>query len=353
MEASQRNFGKYDIDPEGVLVDRQFGELVQVAHGLPFPEIDPSDPRAGAKIMENFAFQRYRMNSYMSGESGRTIWIDGKNGQERYVQTCGRNLFYIGRTGEPLRNPNNFSECEMNPVIAPMDLRGVVSMNWRYNDEREDTAFSYLPMLRRVTRVSAASRSDPFLGSDACIDDNWLFGGKNASFEWKLAQEKTILVPFESSNKLTLKEIPEEGKLLPNTSTQFGFEIKGWQGMAYALINPVYCPQPVWVLDGKPKDPYYNYGNHDFYVDKETFTIVYKVVYDKAGEYWKTTRAVQNYAVAPNGMTSIGAFHIYHSLDDRTKHATPSRMENIFMDLPLKRLGPQYFTTASMLQLTK
>ncbi len=250
-------------------------------------------------------------------------------------------------------NPNNFSELEMNPVVAPMDLRGVITMNWRYNDQREDTSFSFLPMLRRVIRTSAAARSDPFLGSDACLDDNWVFGGKNSSFEWKLVEEKTILAPFESINQLTLKEIPKEGKLLPDTSVKFGFEISGWQGKAYAPVNPLYSPRPSWVLEGNPKDPYYNYGKQFFYVDKETFTIAYKVVYDPAGQYWKITHVVQNYSVAPHGMTSIGAFHVYHTVDDRTKHATVSPMAGIFIDLPLKRLPPEYFTTATMLQLSK
>ncbi len=62
LEASQRNIGKLDIDPEGILIDRQTGERVELIYGLPFPDIDPNDYKAGAKIMENFAFQRYRMN---------------------------------------------------------------------------------------------------------------------------------------------------------------------------------------------------------------------------------------------------------------------------------------------------
>jgi len=353
LEASQKNIGKYDIDPEGIMIDRQSGERVQLCYGLPFPNIDPKDPKAGEKIMENFQFQRFRMNSYFSGPKGRTLWVDGEEGEERYVTTHGQNLFFIGRTGEPLRNPNNFQELEMNPVTGPMDIRGVITMNWRYNDEREDTSFNYLPMLRRVTRVSAASRSDPFMGSDACIDDNWAWGGKNSSFKWKLIGEKTILMPFESPDKLLLREIPDEGKLILETKVKFSFEVEGWQGMAYAVHNVVYTPRPVWVVEGAPKDPYYNYGKHIFYLDKDTFTISYKVVYDKAGQYWKTTHVVQNYSVAFDGTTNIGAFHIYHSLDDRVKHATVSRMDNIFIDLPLKRLSRNYFTTATMLQLSK
>jgi len=58
-------------------------------------------------------------------------------------------------------------------------------MEYTYDDTRDDIAFAYIPMLRRVRRVSAAVRSDPFLGSDFCTDDTDGFFGKNQAMKWK------------------------------------------------------------------------------------------------------------------------------------------------------------------------
>ena len=38
----------------------------------------------------------------------------------------------------------------------------------------------------------------------------------------------------------------------------------------------------------RPKDPYYNYGVQHLWVEAETYGCVWKVIHDKAGDYWKT-----------------------------------------------------------------
>ena len=63
-----------------------------------------------------------------------------------------------------------------------------------------------------------------------------------------------------------------------------------------------------WIVEGTPKDGYYNYGKQIFYIDKVSYSIYFKMIHDKAGQYWKTvygsytaqvTRAGRRYLPLP------------------------------------------------------
>src|SRR6185369_14308052 len=58
-KASAANAGKYSIDAAtGGLIDVSTGAIPQRVFGLPFPQIKPDDPEAGAKVMHNYRFRR-------------------------------------------------------------------------------------------------------------------------------------------------------------------------------------------------------------------------------------------------------------------------------------------------------
>ena len=52
-------------------------------------------------------------------------------------------------------------------------------------------------------------------------------------------------------------------------------------------MNWVWVKHPVYVIEMKAKDPYYNYGPQELWVDSEAFLSAYKIISDKAGKYWK------------------------------------------------------------------
>src|SRR5262250_1761891 len=54
-DATAANEGKYDVEPKQCgLVDKSTGKIPDFVVGMPFPKIDPSDPKAGCKIAWNF-----------------------------------------------------------------------------------------------------------------------------------------------------------------------------------------------------------------------------------------------------------------------------------------------------------
>ncbi len=194
-EETKLNAGKFDLAGDGYLINKATGKYPEEIRGYPFPSIDPKDPSAGQKIMENHENRRNRCAT--SESTGEVNWV-GEGGFERVIIACGNYFYYFNRYNRAHRvpNPNGMLKQDMTFVAAPYDLRGTTSMSWHYQDARESTSFAYLPMLRRVRRISAAARSDPFMGSDACTDDADGYGGKNADMSWRLLEKKTILAGF-------------------------------------------------------------------------------------------------------------------------------------------------------------
>ncbi len=139
-----------------------------------------------------------------------------------------------------------------------------------------------------------------------------------------------------------------------------GFEDPGWQGAKWAPVEGLCSPRPVWIVEGEPKDPYYNFGKIVFYMDKEAKNLWFKMLYDRAGEYWKTLLAVNAFHVSPSGETSIGYLDYYIMVDDKTKHSTHCPLpKKTFAGYPQRIRCPyslvngDLFTTSAMVQLGK
>ena len=42
------------------------------------------------------------------------------------------------------------------------------------------------------------------------------------------------------------------------------------------------------IVEAMPKDPYYNYGRQIFSIEQNSFAPVWKQIYNRSGEYWRT-----------------------------------------------------------------
>ena len=47
LQSRKANTGKYDLDDEHWIVEEETGERTEYIVGIPFPEVDPADPKAG------------------------------------------------------------------------------------------------------------------------------------------------------------------------------------------------------------------------------------------------------------------------------------------------------------------
>ena len=269
-------------------------ELVNWVAGKPFTTIDPSDPKAPVKIMYNFQRTHYfsdDLGLHLVDADTGSLYVDAKGNrhytvERHFVADWLRMLQFQGRLHHEPKpsfedNPDGtFRKSGLYPLIEPFDLKGVGGISYRYQDSlRQDDTWLYLPMLRRVRRMSSAQRSDALFGQDIDVDSYGGYAGQIPWFEWKLLGEKPMLASLHGEN---LPPVPcqkdggmtfcEDWELRPN----------------------------VYVIEGTPTTPNYAYSKRIIFVDKETNFVIYSDLYDQAGELWKVVMQSIRTSKRPN-----------------------------------------------------
>src|SRR6058998_3428669 len=136
-------------------------------------------------------------------------------------------------------NPQNFLYQQLVVVMSPNDLQGTGSLSWRYRDpQKRDSAWAYVPALRRARAVSPANRSDGFLGSDMSQDDGSYFDGKPEDFEWRLTGQGELLLLFDRAGLLERKpnwrQLPGGGTEATDSGRpRLAYQQPGWSGLAW------------------------------------------------------------------------------------------------------------------------
>jgi hypothetical protein len=317
------NVGKYDVDDNGLLVDAKTRKLPGFIDGLPFPEIDESDPNAGTKIMYNKNYYTYAVGNLFV--PFQTKWVGRKTGVERLLVM---DYWVYPMDGyPPAKEESNSESLEMHSIIRalqPFDIKGTNILLWRYRDKKQDSTFAFVPAIRRVRRMSPANRSDAFLGSDFCVDDAWGYGGKVNAFEWKLLRKEPQLVPFYPGPPVELKRNDEGEWATVNPGTHdvyYGFDDEGYQGAPWFPTNLIFLMRPTYILEARAKDKYYNYGTQYLWIDAEFYQPTYKVIHDRSGKYWKTEWQSQlGFQNASKKIRLMGLANMM-AFDDRADHA--------------------------------
>ncbi len=255
----------------------------------------------------------------------QAIWVDADHGYEREV---GCEWLQYPLDGYPPakdeKNRENFERYAIIRVLEPFDIKGTNILLWRYRDKRQDSTFGYIPAIRRVRRMSPANRSDAFIGSDLCVDDAWTFDGKVASFQWKLLRVQEALLPFGDENVQPLEK-NKYGEWQTTKTIKpivFGYQKQGYHGTPWFPTNNVWVKRSAFVIEMKPKDPYYNYGTQYMWVDKDNYWCSFKIIHDRAGKYWKTFWTSQGHFESPDKKLQLVTLATEMSVDDRTRHCS-------------------------------
>jgi hypothetical protein len=372
--ASELNRGRFDINEEGTVVDKATGTRPAIITGQPFPDIDPNDPKAGAKAIWNWFYTLYWEGSFHTNTLINWISRDGLlrriSTDVHYKYYDGQPPFFQQRIGE---NPLNILSRTVGLVKEPADVNGIVNLNWRYRDgDKQDQAWTYVPALRRVRPINPANRSDGLLGSDISLDDGPYFDGKPEDFTYKLVGEGTVLAHYDRpalENGSPIKKI-EPGTPVSDSidSSEVGWRLqspeyqlipsecsstlkaegkcvdwkKGEGLVAWAPIQWALVPRPVWIVEAVPKNPYYLYGKQVMYLDKETGRGYWKNKYD-----WKGN-ALVNYALPQFHVTKVdgepgyvrtggggnAGYAVNYKLDRATVTGMPVRPTEYYIDIP-------------------
>ncbi len=302
--ATKENATTLDVDDRGTIVAKATGEQTSYYYGIPFPNIDPSDPKAAVKIIWN------QFLAYWSGGSSfnkTLVTMLKPDGVDREIIADGWFEFFDGQN-ERYRQPNplNLQSRFLGVATEPADLQGTASLTWRYRDPgKRDSQWAFVPMLRRVRQVSPANRSDGYLGSDISGDDGFFFDGKPEDFTWKLVGKREALRlvdPNAVAGPIELRPAPEGGwiTLTDLNPPTVGYRTKGWTGSSWAPVDPALAKRTVWVVEGVPKDKYYLYGKVELWIDAETWDGAWNRKFAWNGEL------IANYQVLARVNHSVG-----------------------------------------------
>ena len=350
-DASASNEGKYDVEPKQCgLVDKATGKIPDFLIGLPFPDIDKNDPNVACKIAHNFNFA-----GLAGGGGGATFTLNGvdNNGQFRRVKAFIHAMGYQGRLdGQLTDNPENLQGQGIGGAIEPQDVEGVSTLTKRYWDwESQDALWAYVPSTRRARRVNAASRSDPVAGLDIFADDLNCYGGKVEYYRWKLIGEGSVLAPVLSPDPLQQKKVSETRSEVDIPYFKGAYETPGAKGAPWLVVeNLKMIPRPVWILEGQSEDPYYNFGKVIMYMDKDMYRIWWKLVHNRAGEYFYNAMCAYHWSVSQDGTFSTVTPNMVVGVNDKTNRAClAGRYNSQFIEL---NYPEDYFTLSHLTKMS-
>lgn len=332
-ESMTENIGKYDLSDELTIIDAKTENVPAFIKGVPFPKINPDDPGAPAKIIYNGNF--LRQNNGPLRTMFRLTFMNGKSRTlERVIRVNWWSYAFAGwEAARDTPNPDNLEFYDQVLITEPYDMAGTSLMTWRYLDNKPDMLFGYVPAIRRVRRLTPAGRSDAMFGSDFARDDGGYIGydGKISDVEWKLLGEAEILGGFNDKDlqPITVNKDGEwevQGMDNRQKYAAYGYEAYAkdhYKGdvMPWCQTNTVWNKRKVWIIEGRHKNAYYNYGRQIHWVDQENFMVYWKQIFDRADEYWKMFWTTWGMAGTADGKIA-GNMIISIVLDERQQHAT-------------------------------
>jgi hypothetical protein len=325
--ASEANADKFVVDGAGFLIEKATQTYPPFLYGYPFPQINPKDPQAAAKVMYNFSYTLMQADD--ADRFSNLHWVT-PSALERYVEFQGQILFYGSRFSGPIPNPYNTLRRLIIAGVAPYEVVGVVTLEWVYLDPKQwNSLWTFVPALKRVRTLNAANGSDSLFASDLAHDDPYLFSGKVPYFSWKLLGVQNALAPYTQPNPKPLRP-SERGYNLENPADflVMGWDTPGWTGKAWWPTNYQLVTRPVWLVEATSKDPQYGYQRQILWIDRELYVGYYKEAYDKGGQLWRVLLNSVSVGRAANGTFSVAQPDFTLSVDEKRNHAT--------VELPLK-----------------
>jgi hypothetical protein len=322
-EASAANEGAYDLDDSTCgLRDKATGKAPEFYFGYPFPKVDPNDAQAGCKIAWNFTAA-----SLMAGGTGASFYLTGLDatGAYRTVRTRIQATGFVGRHGGPVPNPERLVAKATSLALEPRDVEGVSTLTVRHIDwDKADDMWAFVPQTRRARHISAASRSEPVAGMDIFADDINCYAGKVETYKWKLVGQGQVLAPIVAQPyALPQRRVSPTRWVIDTPALPARFEAKDGPPGAPWLITGglVFVPRPVWIVEGESTDAYYNFGKVVMYFDREMYRIYWKVVNNRAGEYFYNAMCGYTFGHTEDRSVSAVLPSLVVGVNDKTNRA--------------------------------
>ncbi|MBN2107425.1 MAG: DUF1329 domain-containing protein [Deltaproteobacteria bacterium] len=240
------------------------GDIVNYADiaGVPFPS-----PKTGLEIAWNFDFNTHGDSNHYSRIGpviAPGVSIERNTNQDMYE------LYWIHRTDvDPVPayadNPKGIHRGLFLHLYDPPESQNSRFFNLRYIDKnKEDDGYMWYAPFRRIRRINVGQRTDTIDGSDMIYDDEYGWDGHIQRNTYKLIGKKDLLCSRHTDIK-KFQRAP--GQAAPNNITR--------ERIA------------TYVVEVKSKDPHYLYGKRIWYVDPETYLMLWAEMYDELQRPWK------------------------------------------------------------------
>lgn len=294
--------------------------------GVPFPE-----PKTVLEIMWNFD----KVENTGDTTSNRMVAfvVDGRRGYDRNVERESSRMWFTGRTEvepipEILPNKKKIRRASHFGWLAPPFLKGGrgVSIKWK-DSSRDWGSWGYSAATRRVVRRSTAERQNTAGGADLCMDDDRIYAYKIPAQTYKLLGRKELLLPRDV-DKDAIYAGHKEGECLDSGSVR--------ERINTYVVEAVYKKQP------------YLYSKSVYYIDPETWWIIYSDKYDKRGKLWKVFDFMQTFSKSLVTGEEIPWVSYAVAVDVQRIHATTGQYTDEKFSDSGKRYTPAYYTPKAL-----
>ena len=263
LEATQKYAPTVQVDAEGRITN--YGKTA----GMPFPAIDTADPaKAGLQMAWNYDANTHG-DAYHWLRTGPNV--DVRSHTERVSRQDMYELYYVSRVDVDPKpnllasNPKGIRRGYFIHLFMPPEFVNTRMFNIRYLDyNKSDDGYMWYSQFRRIRRISTAQRTDTIDGSDLIYDDEFLWDGHIPRNNYKYIGRKDLLCTRNQDIKL-LQRV--DGQAIPN-------------GINRERLNTI-------VIEVVSKDKNYIYKKWVWYIDPESYYIMWKEVYDNLDRFWK------------------------------------------------------------------
>lgn len=316
---SKANETQAKLDPTGNYLQ------TAVLPGVPFPK-----PKVGVEVMWNW-LMRYRgigiiwpnTATMASPHPGGKDWIETSGPQSE--------MFPWAEPGQ--NTPDKFNNALYSIYFAYMDPPALAGQGIMQNFTLSTPAetYYYFPGQRRVRRMPTYLYDAPQIGfeNNYTIDEPTLFNGLPDRFDWKIAGQKTLYVPYNmfAANDISrpLHEFAQDNYI--NNDLR-----------RYELHN-------VWVIEGTVKADARHVAPHKFiYIDGDSWNALVGEDYDQQGKLWKVREGFSMPIWELGGACDVQPFAQYDLLNGRYVFDQSSAGQGKNMEYKVKAGGDQRLT---------
>jgi len=193
---------------------------------------------------------------------------------------------------------------------SPEAIAGLTWLTYRFLGSDEDVVWFYSPALGKARQLTGSNRADALARGAVSADDLFVWSGKVELVDAVADRSVVGLTPFPGLELGGIGAGQSAGCFLPGHGS--GGEDRGASALSSTVVDPAailggatFVPRRLWRVELTSNDPYSLYGRQVLYVDKASMLPVYKFVYNRSGQLWKTVIGSFGLATAADRLVRI------------------------------------------------